>query len=81
LPVNGRCFSKCPNGSTDLGLQCVANCPSDFKSVGNQSACLRPVVKRAVVTGVLGSIEAFLKNILYGILAIMGLSLLAGILT
>jgi hypothetical protein len=79
VPFNGRCFAKCPTGSTDLGLQCVANCPSDFKSIGNQSACLRPTMKRAVVKNVLDRIGDIIKKIFYGILAIMGLSIVASI--
>jgi hypothetical protein len=37
-------------------------------------------MRRAVVTGVLGAIENFLKNLLFAVLAIMGISVIASIL-
>jgi hypothetical protein len=55
--INGQCYAKCPKGSTGYSKECFADCPSDFPSVTNQSACIRPTVKRQIVVGLLGSVE------------------------
>jgi hypothetical protein len=78
--INGQCFAKCPPGSTELGKHCVADCPNQFKSIGNQSACLRPTQGRAVVTGIVGSIEEIFKKLLLFIVIILGASTFSSIL-
>jgi hypothetical protein len=58
----------------------VADCPNQFKSIGNQSACLRPTQGRAVVTGIVGSIEEIFKKLLLFIVIILGASTFSSIL-
>jgi len=76
-PTNGQCFSKCPIGSLALGLECVADCPKDFKSVANQSACLRPTRRRQVIVSTLSAIGDAIKKAFFGIVGIMLISFLS----
>lgn len=61
--LNGVCFSKCPQGSSELGTQCLAECPSDFKFTNNQTACLRPSKKRERIEGFFASFTRVLAII------------------
>ena len=74
--LNGQCFANCPFGSTAVGPHCMADCASDFKSTSNQSACIRPIRNRAVVTGVIGSIEALFSKFFLFIVSILGVAFL-----
>ena len=71
-PLNGVCFSKCPQGSMALGSECVVDCPAGFRSVNNQSACLRPTRKRPTVVRPTAAFAAGVRRIILVILVIMG---------
>jgi hypothetical protein len=77
--LNGSCFADCPTGSSALGTQCLASCPSGFLLTNNQTACLRPTKKRAVVQSVGQSIAGIATKIVYVIIAIMLIALLASL--
>lgn len=65
--LNGQCFADCPAGSMPLGPNCVADCPDTFKSVDNQSACLRPSYRRAKITSFIDNLGHIIRYILFGI--------------
>lgn len=78
-PLNGNCFSRCPVGSSPLGTECVVNCPSGFKSVNNQSACLRPTRTRLVVVRPTAAFAAAIRKIVLVILIIMGFAFVSSL--
>jgi len=70
-PLNGQCFSDCPENSQGLGKLCYADCPSNFKAINNQTACLRPTQKRAIVTTFLGTVKNVIEQFFIGILIVI----------
>jgi hypothetical protein len=79
VPLNGQCFANCPTGSQALGTECLADCPANFKAVNNQTACLSPVKKRAIVLSALDTIGNIFKNIFIAIISIMAISFISGL--
>lgn len=69
--LNGQCFSDCPDGAQGLAKLCYADCPSDFKAINNQSACLRPTQKRAIVTSLLGSVKNILEQFFIAVIVVI----------
>lgn len=74
--INGQCYAKCPTGSSELGTECVADCPANFPNVDNKSACIRPTLPRDRIVPLTERIWNVLKYILIAI----GLLLLTGLL-
>jgi len=73
-PFNGTCYAVCPEGSTALGTECVAECPPLFKLTNNQTACLRPTKERAIVRSIAQSVGFWLTTVGTFILAIIIIS-------
>ena len=77
---NGTCYADCPIGSTALGSECVANCPGEFEVTANQTACLRPTKKRAVVRTLAQSIGYWITLVGSFIAGIMLISFVLSLL-
>jgi hypothetical protein len=72
---NGKCYAKCPDGASELGTECVADCPPDFLNVSNKSACIRPTMPRGQVIPLTERIGRIIKNIfiVIGVFLVLGL--------
>ena len=80
VPLNGQCFAKCPTGSQALSTECLADCPTSFKSVNNQTACLSPVRRRAVVLSALETVGNIFRNVFIAIISIMLIAFVTSLL-
>jgi hypothetical protein len=80
VPLNGQCFANCPSGSQALGTECLADCPAGFKAINNQTACLSPVRKRAIVLSALETVGNIFKNVFIAIISIMIIAFVTSLL-
>ena len=79
VSMNGQCYADCPQNASAIGTQCLANCPASFKNTANQTACVRPTLRRQKVLSIWQRAESVFQAVAIGLAVFLGISLLANL--